>query len=248
MEILNSMNKLELLAAEIKQNPIEASADIYHPIPFDEFKDLSISSSEKAVMHKWAKIKSITQELFGTDMNGRKVLDIGANAGFYTYNFSKLGAAVSAFEPHPRYKDLGLKIIEEKKLNIRWENDLVQVNHPYLKDKYDLTLMLSVYQWMAEGGKEIKYAESCLQKISEQSDYLIFELGFNKGKSHLKTNKLNHYRALVDMLSEKTNYQHFKLIGKTKLWRNYSRYLVLCSNNPAYSDDGLPKMMRKINL
>ena len=242
------MNKLETLAAEIKKNPIEATADIYHPIPFKEFDGLSISSSKKAVLNKWSKIESIATELFGASMEGRKVLDIGANAGFYTYNFSKKGASVSSFEPHPRYKDLGLKIIEEKNLNIRWENSPVQVDHPYLKDKYDLCLMLSVYQWMAEGGKEIKYAESCLRKISEKSNYLIFELGFNKGKSHLKTDKLNHYRALIEMLEEKTSYKYFKLIGKTKLWRTYSRYLVLCSNNPAYSDGGLQKIKRQINI
>ena len=242
------MNKLEALAAEIKKNPIEASGDIYHPIPFKEFNGLSISSSKKAVMNKWKTINDTAVELFGEDMKGRNVLDIGANAGFYTYSFSKKGAAVSSFEPHPRYKDLGLKIIEEKNLNIRWENSPVQVDHPYLKDKYDICLMLSVYQWMAEGGKEIDYAEACLKKISEQSDYLIFELGFNKGKSHLKTNKFNHYRALIDMLGEKTNYKHFKLIGKTKLWRTYSRFLVLCSNNPAYNDDGLQKIRRQINL
>ena len=242
------MNKLEQLAAEIKKNPIEASADIYHPIPFEEFNGLSISSSKKAVMDKWGKIEAISNELFGKEMKGKKVLDIGANAGFYTYNFSKKGASVSSFEPHPRYKDLGLEIIAEKKLDVRWENKPVQVDHPYLKDKYDLTLMLSVYQWMAEGDKETAYAEECLKKISEQSDYLVFELGFNKGKSHIKTKKLNHYHALIEMLASKTDYNHFKLIGKTKLWRTYSRYLVLCSNNPAYSDEGLRKIIRNFKL
>ena len=242
------MNKLEKLAAEIKSNPIEANAHIYHPIPFKEFSDLTISSSEKAVRNKWSKIEEIANELFGADMKGKKVLDIGANAGFYTFSFSKKGAQVSAFEPHPRYKDLGLEIIEEKKLDVRWENKPVQVAHPYLKDKYDLTLMLSVYQWMAEGGKEIEYAESCIKKISEQSDYLIFELGFNKGKSHLKTKSRNHYRALIEMLTEKTDYTHFKLLGKTRLWRTYSRYLVLCSKNPTYTDEGMRKMIRNMKF
>lgn len=242
------MNKLEVLAAEIKQKPIETTADIYHPIPFEEFKDLSISSNEKEVRNKWRIIENTAEELFGGDMHGRKVLDIGANAGFYTFGFSKKGAAVSSFEPHERYKDLGLKIIEEKKLDIRWENNVVQVNHPYLKDKYDLALMLSVYQWMAEGGNALSYAESCLQKISEQSEYLIFELGFNKGKSNLKTTKFNHYRALITMLDEKTMYKNFKLLGKTRLWKGSSRYLVLCSNNSLYDDAGLQKIIRKINL
>lgn len=242
------MNKLELLATEIKKNPIESSADIYHPIPFKEFESLSISSSRKGVMDKWNKIEAITTDLFGTNMNERKVLDIGANAGFYTFNLSKKGAAVSAFESHPRYKELGLEIIKEKKLNIRWENGSVQAEHPFLNDRYDLSLMLSVYQWMAEGGQKMDYAESCLQKIAKQSDYLIFELGFNKGKSCLKTNKLNHYHALISMLEKNTNYKYYKLIGKTKLWGNGSRYLVLCSNNPEYSDNGFPKFKRKFKL
>lgn len=242
------MNKLELLAKQIKENPIESSADIYHPIPFKEFDDLSTSSSRKGVLDKWQKIDSISTELFGSDMQGRKVLDIGANAGFYTFNFSQKGASVSAFEPHPRYKDLGLEIIKEKNLDIRWVNDAVQTDHPYLKDTYDLTLMLSVYQWMAEGEKNQEYAQKCISKISEQSEYLIFELGFNKGKSHVKTAKLNKYAALIDLLREHTSYRHFKLLGNTRLWGGYSRYLVLCSNNMKYTDQGIRKTIGNINM
>jgi FkbM family methyltransferase len=242
------MNKLELLAEEIKNNPIEKGGDIYHPIPFKEFQELSVSSSKKAVEHKWSKIESVIDDIFGKDLNGKKVLDIGANAGFYTYNFSKKGAEVTAFEPHPRYKSLGSQIIEEKNLNIRWQDEMVTSDHPYLQEKYDICLMLSVYQWMAEGGEKSDYAQACLKQVSNQSDYLIFELGFNRGKSHIKTKSLNHYRALIELLQEHTSYKHFKLIGKTRLWRHYKRFLVICSNNPDLTDESIPKILRKINI
>ena len=71
-----------------------------------------------------------------------------------------------------------------------------------------------------------RFSLASLRKISEVSDYLVFELGFNKGKSCIKTDKFNHYKELIRLLEENTTYTNFKLIGKTRLWGYYTRFLV----------------------
>ena len=77
-------------------------------------------------------------------------------------------------------------------MNIVW-ND-VQFDPQLVKGQYfDLSLVLSVFQWMAEGGEKLHEATEILQLISKMSRYMIFELGFSSGKSCIRTTKYNHY-------------------------------------------------------
>ncbi len=236
--------KIEEIVKELEESPIEKKGQLYHPIPFEEFSHLSTSSSKSAIEKKWSLIKNCAEKVFEGDFNGKKIVDIGANAGFYSFNFAKLGCEIQSFEREHRYSKYAKSIIEHKNLNIKWHEEYFDSNH--LNDQQvDLTLMLSVYQWMAEGGEKMEYAQNALRKVSQHSKYLIFELGFNKGKSHIKTEKLNHYSALVHLLKENSEYTHFKLLGKTRLWRYYSRFLVLCSKDANFEDTGIRKWLSK---
>lgn len=210
------------------KNPVEKGGQIYHPIPFDEFKMLKTSSNKNEVYRKWKIIEKTFQDIF-SDLNGLNVLDIGANAGFYTFSLAKKGAKVTAFEPISIYSDIGIFLAENKpNIKVKW------YNKPYTSDlvkneKFDVALMLSVFQWMALGGDRLTEASRELKEISEKSDYLIFELGFNAGKSCLYTDNPNHYEVLIDLLQKNTVYNKFELLGMTQLWKNCNRYLVLCN-------------------
>jgi len=241
------MTVLQELVKKTKEQPIEKSGDIYHPIPFEEFSSLKTSSREKAVEKKWDLIKSTLEGIYDGSITGKKILDVGANAGFYTFSFAKMANEVVSFEVQERYSEIAKAIISEKKLTIDWIDRPFDFNENLPVKKFDVALLLSVYQWMAQGGEKLEYANRSLKKISQISDYLIFELGYNKGGSHIKTKQLNHYNQLFNLISSQTVYKHMKLIGKTRLW-GYSRYLVICSNNDAIDDQGFRKIIRGIKI
>ncbi len=241
------MNIKELIE-QIEQNPIEKGGQIYHPIPFPEFEHLTTSSNPKGVLRKWGKIKSVCNEIFGSSFDKINVLDIGANAGFYTFNFAKLGARIKAFECHERYKKVGKIIAKEKNLQVEWMPQAFNAGMLSAEQHFNVALLLSVYQWMANGDLHDLAAKKSLMEISKHSDYLFFELNFNSGKSCVKTTKINHYAELIGFLQEATCYKYFKLITKTRLWRGSKRFLVLCSNDMAWDDTGLIKIRRKIKM
>lgn len=240
---------------ELEAHPIEGKAPLYHPIPFPEFEHVATSASKAEVYRKWHLIQNFLTRMYGVvslsnhgaHCGRLQVLDVGANAGFFTFRFAQQGARVEVFESDPRYSAIGKFLAQEKKLPIIWhgtsfESSLIQA------PKFDVALMLSVFQWMAAGGEKMREARENLRTISQMSDYLIFELGFNAGKSCLKTHKFNHYAALVELLRQNTVYPYFQLLGKTQLWQRGPRYLVACSKIQAIQDRFLISLWRKIRV
>lgn len=235
------------IARDLRCNPVESGGDVYHPIPFAEFSFLRTSTVASETYRKWGLIERAVFSIFPGGFKGLKVLDIGANAGFYAFSCAQQGASVMAFEPRTRYAQIGGIIAREKNLPVDWRG--IKFDFSHVKDqKFHVTFMLSVFQWMAEAGDRLEEACRQLQDISRISEYLVFELGFNKGKSCLKTNNLNHYAELVRLLKANTCYKHFILLGRIKMWHSAPRYLVLCSNDPRYNDRGIMKIVSSVNL
>lgn len=238
---------IEDVVADLKKKPVEKKGHLYHPIPFEEFSSLKTSSNEQEAKRKLGLITNIINRYLEKDVKDIKVLDIGANAGFYTFSLAKMGADVTAFEPHPRYGPIGSFIAEYKKLPVKWHSSAFKKSFVE-GDNFDIALMLSVFQWMARGGKHLDRAVSRLKYISKVSETLIFELGYNRGNSCLRTKKFNHYAELVKLLQRYTRYNSFKLLGTTKPWGSGKRFIVLCSVNEEWSDTGLTRLLRTIRI
>lgn len=241
------MKTLKELIEKIESHPLERFGHIYHPIPFPEFEHLKVSSNEKEVYKKWGIILQTSRKIFGGNFSRINILDVGGNAGFYSFNFAKLGAKVTTFEPSEAYSEIVKTIIHHKNISsITWVNSRYNIEQRLPLTNYNIGLVLSTYQWMAEGGKNLDYAVQALNDISKKVEYLFFELGYNQGKSHLKTDRINHYAFLIQYLRNHTQYNFFKLIGKTKLWKNNSRYLVLCSNDKTFKDSFFRNALSRI--
>ena len=240
-------NDINEIIRDIELNPLERSGHIYHPIPFPEFSNLRTSSNSKQVYKKWRLIKEVLNKIYPGGLNGVRILDIGANAGFYTFSLAQEGAEVIAFESEPRYSAIGQFLAIEKRLPATWY-DVPFKREVVSGQQFDVALALSVFQWMADGGNRLRKAIDDLRAISEISRFLIFELGFNKGTSCIRTRKLNHYAELVRFLNHNTVYDHFMLLGITRLWASSPRYLVLCSHEERFEDPALRRIMRMIRI
>ncbi|SOB91144.1 methyltransferase family protein [Ureibacillus xyleni] len=216
------------IVRSLEESPIENGGNIYHPIPFEEFNNLKTSTDNIEFLKKWAIIKSKIDELFGEKLKEISVLDIGSNGGFFTFSLSKEVANVTAFESHPRYGEIGKSLTKIKKINnVEWHNE--NFNLEKIKNEtYDITLMLSVFQWIARGGENLEESLELLKEISKRSKYLVFELGFNSGKSCLTTQNPDHFDELIKMLKRGTIYNNFELIGKSNFWHDKERFIVLC--------------------
>ncbi len=208
-------------------HPIEKTGHIYHPIPFDEFSQLKTSSKPESAYRKW---DMIVRALLTDDFRQFRVLDIGANAGFYSYQFAKRGAIVDAFEPTARYAQLGKEVSAAYGLPIQW------YARPFTEDfftdqsDYDVALMLSVFQWMSEGNAKLETATITLQAIAEHTRYLFFELGCNGGKSSIQI-KGSGLRWIRKFLDANTNYDTIAYLGSVRAW-NYRnvRHQFVCTS------------------
>jgi len=235
------------LIRELEAQPLESSGHLYHPLPFPEFAHLTTSSDASQAARKWRLVERGLKIALPDGLAGKRVLDVGANAGYYSFVLAQAGASVTAFEPDTRYARLGAVLAREKKLAVDWRPvafsaDLVS------SQSFDVALMMSVFQWMAEGGERLAEASASLRAISRMSRYLFFELGFNTGTSSLQTSKRNHYAEVVALLRASTVYTRFLLLGRLTPWGPAPRYLVLCSNDAHCDDAFYRRLLRAIRL
>lgn len=238
---------LQDLAEDFVRRPVEKGGHVYHPIPFEEFNILKTSSDSQEANAKLEKIRRFALQVFPAGLAGLRILDVGANAGFYSFSLAKEGAHVTAFEPHPRYGPAGEFIARLKRLPVDWIR--ADFNERLLHGRrFDCALMLSVFQWMADGGKSLGQACRDLQVVSRRSSCMVFELGFNAGLSCLRTKNKNHYAALIDLLRSHTDYVCFKALGRTRPWKGAARHLIACSNNPDYDDHVLRRLLRSLRI
>lgn len=222
--------KLQEIAANIEKHPSETSGHIYHPLPFPEFQHLKTSSNPKSAYHKWDLIqRAIPSFPVSTSL---KMLDVGANAGFYTFNFAKLGVHVDAYEPHTHYVDIGQQIVEATGLPVQWYNKPLE--SPDLNGRsYDIALMLSVFQWISQGNKHLREATDLLKLIANSSHLLFFELGCNHGKSHISTNERS-ISWIWRLLQQNSAPKQVYFLGTTTAWGRAKRYLFACADHPIH--------------
>lgn len=242
-----SYRSVQEIIGDLEANPAERGGHLYHPIPFPEFDHLKTSTRRAQVLRKWDLIRRALGAFFPNGPAGLRVLDVGAGAGFYAFRLAMEGARVTAFEPHPRYGPIGAFLAKEKKLAVEWflrDFDAAEISGR----RFDAALVLSVFQWMADGGLRSNEAAEKLRAIAAASRCLFFELGFNRGKSCMTTSRLNHYAEVIALLKAHTGYERFHFLGKTAVWRFSPRYLVLASHDARFDDSIWRRWLRDVRI
>jgi len=223
---IEKKKSIELLKADLLAHFKESSAPTYQPLYFSELRDVKTSLNAE---HFYKKFKIIFKYI-DADLTNKSVIDVGANAGFFSFAVAERNAIVDALEPANRYHELCKKLTEIYDVaNVNCINaplSLELINNK----KYDYGFMLSVFQWISEGNNKLSYALNLLNEISKHVDVLFFELGCNAGKSAVTTKKFNHLAYVYSLLKNNTIYKNIKLIGTTSIWRRRPRYLFMCSH------------------
>jgi hypothetical protein len=208
---------------DLFDNPIEKGGQIYHPLPFPEFKHLTSSSNAAQVNAKWSMLDQTLRVLFPEGIQDKRVIDIGANAGFFSFSLAQQGANVLAIEPHPRYAAIGRFLAQHHHLPVTWDEKPIELSN-LEPQKYEVGLMLSVFQWICQGNSQLTAGKRFLRALSQNVRFLFFELGVNYGKSAIHIHSLNRLAYVYSLLKENSEYSQIKLLGITHLWdRHLSR-------------------------
>jgi SAM-dependent methyltransferase len=220
------MNESLLEIAEwLRRNPQEAGGDLYHPLPFPEFDSLRTSSRAPASARKWHLIE---RSLHSSALTGASALDVGANAGFFSFSLAKLGARVDAYEPHAHYVSLGERIANATSLDVTF------IGRPLVPDDlrgkhYDVALMLSVFQWISEGNRRLAHAVDVLRAVSTCTNTLYFELGCNAGKSAIQV-KGNSLVWTYSLLKEFAAPKRVYYLGSATAWGRARRHMFVVTD------------------
>lgn len=236
---------IQSLRADLINDPIESSAPIYQPIYFEAFKDIKTSLNRDDFYKKF----NLIFRYIDADLSNKKVLDIGSNAGFFSFAAARRNAIVDALEPATRYFELCQKLCKIYDIsNINFINRPISIEFLGNK-KYNYGFILSVFQWISEGNCRLEYAKRILSEISKHVDTLFFELGCNSGKSAMKTRKVNHLAYIYSLLRNNTKYKNVKLVGTTKIWGGHScRYVFICSNKDVNIKEPFYSFLKRVNI
>jgi len=228
------------IVRELEEDPVERSGHVYHRIPFPEFAHLTASSSAESAQQKLELVRNVLDGRRARGLPCDRLLDIGANAGLFTFSLAETVGSVTAYEPHPRYGPIGEYLASARTPNVDWRPRPFALDE--VTESWDVALMLSSFQWITEGDRKLEDGRRLLQALSRNVKCLIFELGLNSGSSAVTTRRRNHVGAIYHLLRRSTEYPHVDLVARTKPWegaaRSGWRYTFVCSQD----DDAVPEV------
>lgn len=219
------------LADMIRRSPQLDYADLYHPLPFEEFGNLRTAVDKGQFAEKiattLAAVSSVLPPPDGT-RPAPTIIDIGANGGAVSVALARAGYEVTAVEPDPSFYELGRRTCSLAGVPVEWIKGALDTKLAPGR-RFDAALVLSVFQWAAKGGEALEQAGQALRSITDRCDSLILELGFNAGFSCLRTTEADHARVLLRMLLDYTTYSDFRLAGWSELYPGQTRFIYCCT-------------------
>ncbi|MBM7704474.1 methyltransferase domain-containing protein [Metabacillus iocasae] len=155
-----------------------------------------INHNEIKVKTRYEKerLKYITENL---DIHNKKILDIGGNTGYFTFEMIDQGVEKVHFyegnKTHSEFVRLSSKVLGvEKKIEIT--NEYYRFDDECRKKKYDIILLLNVLHHIGDdyGDKKLSIEKAKgiiveqLNTLADTTEIMVFQLGFNwKGNSEL---------------------------------------------------------------
>ena len=197
---MNKINKLKEVYAKTSKH------SNYQILPSDLEQYLSTEEIEVKSRNEKLRLNYILSKI---DIENKKVLDIGGNTGYFTFEFLSNGAnSVDYYEGNTEHADF-VKIASE----VLHREDQIKVHSEYYdfnkSDRYDIVLLLNVLHHIGDdfGDEKLskkKALEAMLKHLNnllQYTDILVFQLGFNwKGDINLPLFKNGTKKELVDFV------------------------------------------------
>ncbi len=143
----------------------------------NSFEELSKSFEDKE-REGWQKPSLVIEKLGG--IKGKKIGDIGAGTGYFSFRLAKSGANVTAIDVDERFQDfIKQKITKEGTTNLKTK--LVGFDNPELaKNEFDVLLIVNTYHHFND---KIEYMTHCFEGLKPGG--VLMNVDFkNKKTSH----------------------------------------------------------------
>lgn len=173
------------LQEELRQLYLETSKHSNYQILPQEIADL-LKLDKKDIVSRYEKerFKFISENI---ELKGKRVLDIGGNTGYFTFESIKKGCRhADYFEGNK----LHAEFVEKAKVLFEAGEHVTVFSDYYLfegnKKKYDVAYCLNVVHHLGDdflNAKGIEQAKEkmlgCINQLSYVTDYMVFQMGFN---------------------------------------------------------------------
>ena len=211
---------LQLLAAK----PLTPRGEVYHQIPFYDFRKLRTQIHYSETYRRLSMILSQY-----SDFRGKRVLDLGCNVGFYSFSMAKRGADVTGVELRKECFDVARTVAGVYELPVHFLNQPVTPDFFTGPNRdYDVTFCFSMLQWVI-AQKGMEEGKKILRAISDNSKALFFDISVNTGKACLTCPPGEELSFVKNFLREGTSYPSIRHVGDVEPHGRVVRHVFYCS-------------------
>ena len=163
--------KVKRLGSRYEDGNSNCRGYTYHPIVFDDFSQVSYHRDVSGCEERF---RAILEDIHIKP--GDRVLDVGANVGYFAFSLAKHGAIVDAVELQTDSFEIGASLAKMYNMDVCYLNKPISRQLlAHLDNQYKCVLLLSVIHWvMKQCGREETI--ELLREIARYSDTIFFEV------------------------------------------------------------------------
>jgi len=226
------------LASVIRSKPMVRMADIYHPLPFPEFQDLTTQADTEATYSRLGMILRVLG-----DPAGKKVLGLGCNVGFNVFSLAFRGCRVSGLDADSRFIDVARAVAKAKGIDAQFvDADLDPgafeaggvltrlADHPENDPQgkcWDLITCFSMLQWVTKM-HDLDYCRRVLGEMSRYTNALLVDIPVNCSGVYLAAPEGKEISWMEEFLRGACEFTEYRYVGKVAPYLVDPRYVFYC--------------------
>jgi SAM-dependent methyltransferase len=175
-----------------------AKGKIYHDIPFDDFP-----------CHRKNTQMRVDLILKNYNVKGKKGIDLGCNAGGFTFRLQQAGARMLGIDYDTKTYAFAQAIENKYKTGAEFQCQYINMVFANEMKKYDFCIWFDCFMWVIKS-EGIFEAKKILNKISEKCDVMFFSTSQDNG---LARNEIKTEIDVANLLKINTRYKRIFNFG-----------------------------------